>query len=269
MPFHSPTSFMSLPIELRQGIYKYLIPDDHVPAYWVAPRIPPWPGQYGSHIRILRHDKQPCCTEILRINRQIHDEVIGLFYGTASFGVHINGPYCFFLGVKYCTEDLDLAMPNTLPPTFRLVRSLSISIFLSWSWESSTGSTLPPLPFPTPGTNLISDCLKKGSYNLSQVLFDELRPELPHMPLVAHVTIRDRGWLYKVAQLKYLGPLHILRGVDLKFDGIGPMHVDYARIIARNPELSSQKEVRHVLEKILILRKRALRQLAEQVMQDT
>ncbi|CZR51759.1 uncharacterized protein PAC_01636 [Phialocephala subalpina] len=74
------TSFLGLPIELRTAIYEHLIPNDHVQGYWFRNKGGP-PDR-----RPVRYDKQPCCPAILRINRQIHDEVIGIFYGTARSG---------------------------------------------------------------------------------------------------------------------------------------------------------------------------------------
>lgn len=108
------SSFLGLPVELRLLIYEYFIPNEGVWGY----RLP----------RNLRSDKEPCCPAILRVNRQIYDEIIGMWYGTAEYGIvimrdfHIHGR--------------PISNPDTaLSSTFRFITSLSLSVALQWFTE--------------------------------------------------------------------------------------------------------------------------------------
>jgi len=107
-----------------------------MPGYWFVSKFGGPPDN-----RPVRHDKQPCCPALLRINRQIHDEVIGMFYGTANFRIFVTGCWCYFLGVKFCTQDLGNATANKLPLGFRFIRSLHISLRMDWPWNP--GEQLP------------------------------------------------------------------------------------------------------------------------------
>lgn len=260
------TSLLSLPIELRNAIYKFLVPDDHVQGYWYVPKVGGPPDK-----RPVRLDKEPCCPAVLRTNRQIYTEVIGMFYGTASFAIYVSDFYCWFLGVQYCTENLNLAIPATLPATFRLVRSLQISIHFSLPWSlyepPSTDPVLPPLPSPRPGTILIEECLKVAPNSLRQVQLHYLMTTPRRLPWLVRAAVQDHGWQFKVALKKFLDPLRILREIELSFDNIPKVRLHYPEVLGLNPQLSSNEEVRAVVKKLLKLRTRALRQLAQHVSQ--
>jgi hypothetical protein len=186
----------------------------------------------------------------------------------------VTGCYCYFLGVKFCTDDLDNATANKLPPGLRFVSSLHIAINMGWSWnpgvQPTLDSALPPLPLPPPGTTLIAECLSTGSYELRQVTLHEVAPSTRRMPAVIDSTLEDRGKLFRAVLKQYLTPLQVLRGVDLKFDDlckIGGRGVNRGHII--RDSLRSREEVLPVFARLERIRMRFLRKLVEQVSQHT
>lgn len=259
-------SFLNLPIELRTAIYEYLIPNDEVLGYWFISQNGGPPDR-----RPVRHDKQPCCPAVLRINRQIHDEVIGMFYGTARFFMYVVGCRCYVFGMKFATEDLHEVTANKLPPGFRFIRSLHITIKMEWPLgldvQPTLNSALPPLPKPPPATTLLANCLWKRSYELRQVTLGEvgLSPRL--MPEVIHSTLEDHGKRFRAICRECLGPLLILRGVDIKFDDLGKLGGRPATIIRNCPTLS-REEVLIALRRVEKIRMRAVRELVERVLQN-
>lgn len=120
-------SLLDLPVELRNAIYEHLIPNHQVLDYWFISRFGGPPDR-----RPVRHDEQKCCPAILRINRQIHHEVIGMFYGTALFLLTVGGRGCYVFGRKFHTNHSTTAPAKVLPPGFRFLRSLFLTVSLNW-----------------------------------------------------------------------------------------------------------------------------------------
>lgn len=68
--------FFKIPMEMRLRIYRLLLPDVLIPA-----------RRYGTSLRVNgEHTRM----EILRVNRQIHDEATSLLYGTGSFNIEVS-----------------------------------------------------------------------------------------------------------------------------------------------------------------------------------
>lgn len=87
---------------------------------------------------------------------------------------------------------------------------------LEWPREQTSNlvSSLPPW------TNLIADCLSTGPYNLRQLTLDRVIFYRSQMPAVIDSCLKDRGKQFKTVLEQNLGPLRIMRGVNLKFDQI-------------------------------------------------
>ncbi|CZR68680.1 uncharacterized protein PAC_18579 [Phialocephala subalpina] len=71
------SSLCQIPIELRVRIYGYLLPDRDIPA------------QYHSYELRSDADRSSICMGLLRVNRQIHDEAVGLLYGCRTFTIQL------------------------------------------------------------------------------------------------------------------------------------------------------------------------------------
>lgn len=70
--------FLKIPTEMRLRVYRFLLPDMTIPA------------RYGNS-RNLTTDGERVYTAILRVNHQIHDEAVGLLYGTNVFTIELSG----------------------------------------------------------------------------------------------------------------------------------------------------------------------------------
>lgn len=244
------TSFLSLPIELRIAIYDHLIPNANVASYGTHTN----PAIYPP----FRHDKQPCCPAILRTNRQIYNEVIGMWYGTAKFGMYMTGRHLYFLGTRIHDRNAKL------PSSFRFVRSLSLDIMLQWPREQSSN-----LLSSKSWTNLIAECLSTGPYNLRQVTLYRVKFSRSNMPVVIDSCLKDRGKQFKSILEQNLGPLRIIRGVNLKFDEIdllGGRGAWLHGIILESGHPSHV--VLRVFGKLQRIRTKFLQSLAEQVSQE-
>ncbi|KAE9378820.1 hypothetical protein N431DRAFT_460146 [Stipitochalara longipes BDJ] len=88
--------FLKIPIEMRLRIYGLLLPDVRIPARRI--------GGFS-----LRASGERSCLEILRVNRQIHDEATSLLYGTGIFNIEISAN-----GLTMCSR-ADLSGPNLNP----------------------------------------------------------------------------------------------------------------------------------------------------------
>lgn len=90
------------------------------------------------------------------------------------------------------------------------------------------------------------------------------------MPAIINCTLEDRGRLYRAVLKHFLAPLPILRGVDLKFDGLCKIgrHGSPRRVIIRN-SLRSREEALRVFDGLERIRMSFLHGLAEQVSQHT
>jgi hypothetical protein len=88
------------------------------------------------------------------------------------------------------------------------------------------------------------------------------------MPVVIDFTVEDGGLLWRAALKLYLSPLRIIRGVDLKFDGLGKLGgqgVHRGHLIRES--LRSREKALRVFARIERIRKRFLERLVEQVLQ--
>jgi len=202
---HIQSSFLSLPTELRLAIYEHLIPNN-------IARSRRCPSQ-GFEQVFLRHDEQPCYPAILRINHQIYNEVIGMWYGTARFQMVIAGRYFHALGVKIDNRNAKL------PSNFRLIRSLSISIMLHWPPKGQPQNSFESL---TPWTQLIADCLSTGPYKLFNITISTVEFYSSQTYAIIDSYLNDRGKQLRRALEWNLGPLRMMRGVNLQFDNIEP-----------------------------------------------
>lgn len=197
-----------------------------------------------------------------------------MFYGTAQFYAYVVGPSCYLFGVKFDTQNLDNAALSKLPPGFRFVRSLHIHIALSWPWNPGEHPNLdwplPGLPLRPPGTALITECLSNGSHQLRQVTLHKVQIGDARMPALIDCTLEDRGRLYRAVLKHFLAPLRILRGVDLKYDGLCKFgrHGSTHRGIIRD-SLRSREEVLRIFVGLERIRMSFLHGLAEQVSQHT
>lgn len=207
----APTSFLSLPPELRNQVYFYLVPDAVVEGH-------SYYGDRRPDIPASRRDLQRCCPAVLRINHQIHDEVMPVFYGTAKFVMQIEGALCHFLGKKFSTDAVD-NLPQKLPPCFRFIRSLHIFIYMRWPWQS--GEQQPTdnetLRSPLPGTTLMNEYLSPGQNSLRLVSLSGMVPYKSQLRAVIDTTISDRGLFFRWVLKRYLVPLRRLHGVKIKF----------------------------------------------------
>jgi len=242
------SSFLSLPTELRLAIYEYLIPNNRVSP--IIAREPP-----------LRHDEQPCCPAILRLNHQIYNEVIGMWYGTATFGMNIAGRHFHALGVKVDNRDANL------PSNFRLIRSLSIAIMLHWPPEGQIQYSFESL---TPWTKFIADSLSAGPYKLCHVALHEVTFYPSQTSAIIDSYVSDRGNQIKRAFEWNLGPLRMMRGVSLRFDGISPFWpqsgMGKERVFAESGQ--PRRVVSRVISKMERARASFLESLAEEVSQN-
>jgi hypothetical protein len=197
-----------------------------------------------------------------------------MFYGKAKFWAEVSGSFCHIFGLKFSTHNLGDAAPNKLPPVFRFIRSLNICIYISWPWNPgehpNLDSPLPGLPLLPHGTTLIAECLSRGSYELRQINVHEVANSNARMPAVINCTLEDRGRLFRAVLTYYLAPLRILRGVNLKLDGLCKIgHLGCPRWdknTVRN-SLRSKEEVIIAFRRLERIRTRLLRKLAEEVSQ--
>ena len=196
-----------------------------------------------------------------------------MFYGIAQFGAYIVGSTCYLFGLQFDTHNPDAAL-RKLPPGFRFVRLLHIRINLSWPWNPGEHPNLdwplPGLPLRPPGTALITECLSKGSDQLRQVTLSRIQTGDARMPALIDCTLEDRGRLYRAVLKHFLAPLRVLRGVDLKYDGlwkIGSHRSFHKEIIGDSPR--SREEELRVFVGLERIRMSFLHGLAERVSQHT
>jgi len=104
--------FLKVPPEIRRMIYLYLVPN--VPVRSESRR--------QALIHELRHDGERCCTELLRANRKIYQEMIWLWYSSTEYHISTQDR------IRFGSEDL--VSMSQLPFSFRHVTKLSISVQL-------------------------------------------------------------------------------------------------------------------------------------------
>src|ERR1700753_1850 len=71
--------FSRLPVELREMIYAYLVPDTDVPIV----------GRVHYRPFIFRKDRTACSPQFLLANRQIYQEMVNQFYSMATFAMYV------------------------------------------------------------------------------------------------------------------------------------------------------------------------------------
>ena len=102
-PISKPFRFLSLPIEIRLRVYRYL-----------APNTPKYP---------FRDDGRPCCPSILRTNRTIYKEAMDEWYSLMPYKAYINRKQLQLLG-------LTISPDEALPWAFQTIKSLDLFIKL-------------------------------------------------------------------------------------------------------------------------------------------
>jgi hypothetical protein len=102
--------FMDLPVELRQLIYSYLIPNTTVTN---RGRFDAWES--------LRHDGEPCCPAMLRTNQKIYHEMIELFYSSSYFCILLSKNTLRFTSRGFKSV-------SRLPFSFRFITGLSLTL---------------------------------------------------------------------------------------------------------------------------------------------
>ncbi|KAH8661357.1 hypothetical protein BGZ60DRAFT_412939 [Tricladium varicosporioides] len=106
---------LRLPLEIREQIYKYLI---YPPAS--QPILGPHPRQLQNSIRL----SQPVPANVLRLNRQIHNEALPLFYGSPEQVVSIKIDFNVW---EHKTYRSDLVLSPTLTSC---IKHVDLSIHL-------------------------------------------------------------------------------------------------------------------------------------------
>jgi hypothetical protein len=249
---HQSSPFLSLPTELRLKIYEHLVPNDSVPGLLLS--------DDARMVDYLRHDMQPCCPALLCTNHQIHDELIDMWYGTATFEITMRGRLLHFLGASFDSRDIKL------PSTFRHIRSLRIGIMIDWLKDQSSNT----FNHEWPWWKLIADSLSVGPYKLRHVSLYDGTFYKSNMPMVINSCLKDGGRQLKMVLEWNLGPLRTLRGVDLQLADITLVwgsKVGRSYIITYSGK--PNEVVIPVLNRIQRIRQRFLQKLAEDITQNT
>ena len=98
-----PFRFLSLPIEIRLQVYRYLAPN--------TPKSP------------YRDDGRPCCPSILRTNQTIYKEAMDEWYSFMPYKAYIDTKQLHLLG-------LTISPDEALPWAFQTIKILDLSISL-------------------------------------------------------------------------------------------------------------------------------------------
>lgn len=116
-------SLLGLPAEIRQLIYEYLIPN--TPALLPDGLFSTWP----TH---LRTDESPCGYSALLVNRQIHEEIIDLWYSDCTFRVRLQGDVEVERStLNFLDRNWDL---DALPSVLYKVRRMRLFMYMH-HWE--------------------------------------------------------------------------------------------------------------------------------------
>jgi hypothetical protein len=122
--FGSP--FLQLPLELREMIYSYLVPDKSVAIFESFSHAPP--------SKTFRNDGTACSAAMLRVNRQCHHEMVPLFYGTAVFAMYVEPDEISFL-----SQPIYAYEPVVFPSTLCYVKRLHITVKVTLYYTSTRG----------------------------------------------------------------------------------------------------------------------------------
>jgi hypothetical protein len=114
-------NFMVLPTELRFLVYQHLIPN--TPSTIPATKDKEWPH--------LRQDNERCSPALLLANRQIHHELIPLFYAIPSFEIRFNFWHIRLLGMEFLIRSLKF------PMNFQYMTQMSLHLRLEKSTKES------------------------------------------------------------------------------------------------------------------------------------
>ena len=123
----SQSGFLDIPADIRLLIYQYLVPTLEVSAITKSP---------------LRHDNEPCCTSILRVNRQIYQEAIHEWYGFCTYNIELQDKGVWFLGSHLTSlhGSRGINDPFYIPPIIKQVAFLCIRITAShyqyYAWHN-------------------------------------------------------------------------------------------------------------------------------------
>jgi hypothetical protein len=236
--------FLSLPTELRLEIYEYLVPNHLVPFV-------------NTHKHLLRHDEEPCCPAILCASRQIYNEIINMWYGTAKFSIQITPIGISFLGVTINSQDAKL------PVNFLLVRSFKIFLVLGWYTAQYLDG-----PSLKPWTKVFINWLSPGPSRLTRVTLSRVEFTPSPRAWALNSYLADGGERFKAVLWWQLRPLRIMRGIHMQFDDIEPFWVSLSHrrvwLMTGHPK-SVTKQVGKKMERI---RSFYLEYLAKKVSQD-
>src|ERR1700760_4670526 len=112
-------TFLTLPVEIRRMISFYLVPDSReaLPSIWRMYNLSTQsPGS-------LRQDGETITPGILRVNQQVYQEAIDLWYGLATFAVDVHSDHIYIFDQK-------ISMPLHLPLVTRFLKSIHIRIHM-------------------------------------------------------------------------------------------------------------------------------------------
>ncbi|ESZ95846.1 hypothetical protein SBOR_3788 [Sclerotinia borealis F-4128] len=204
-----PSQFLQLPAELRIKIYMYLIPDSNLHHQLGES---PW-----------RQDGGSCSPAILRLNRKIHYEIYGLWYGVATFSFRLDSKSIFLNGGYFMRDGC-----CELPAALKSVKSLAVI-------------TLPVrLPSAHTASNKKWDSESpKFIVHLANFLADGSCLER----LLIHLDMRTRVWASLTQTLedvhmsleKTLSPFRVIRGLT-EFTTTFPMDAADQEWIPTPPE---------------------------------
>ncbi|KAF2664828.1 hypothetical protein BT63DRAFT_77485 [Microthyrium microscopicum] len=190
-------SFLHLPIEIRLEVYGHLIPNSAVPSQL----------HQLSSIPKLRTDGQPSYPAILRVNRTVYNEAIGIWYGSATFHLKIWGCTLYLWNDKIYNE-------KDLPRTFRLVRKMEIEFYL-----------IEPEGRWIPWTRRIATFLAMEPYQLRHITLRQFHLMKRGVRRIMRFDCIDSQHKVKTMHVIHwnLGPFSELRGVHLIWNPLLPL----------------------------------------------
>jgi hypothetical protein len=107
--------FMKLPVEVRQFIYSFLIPDMLVTTK----------TRGEKHKKLererLRRDREPCCAALLRTNQKIYYELVEQWYTSTRYCILLDGNI-----LRFAYQEFPLALG--LPFGFRFLKRLDLTV---------------------------------------------------------------------------------------------------------------------------------------------
>jgi hypothetical protein len=244
------TSFVDLPVELRLLIYEYLIPNNMIISY---------DFHRSGIVQYHRHDQQPCSPAMLRVNRQIYDELIEMWYETAEFHISTVGRKLYFLGDAIATGDA------TLPLNLRLIRSLGIRLQL----DSPRSAEPESYNLPRPWMRVITDCLAAGPNRLSKISLSGVT--FTHPGRVSQLEFRHTSREIESVLKWNLGVIRMIRGAHLGFDDVHPFSPRKGEAFRRMVAESGQTlpTVTRTLARMECVRAKFLTILAEDMLKNT